>query len=87
MGKPQVIETTVTRYDVLQVGLDVFTYDDKFRTIRETVGGYQASECFACGRAFKDGESIGLAITSRGNRAVCQTCGAKLLKELKEAEP
>lgn len=80
-GKPQVVKTVT--YDVLEVCLDFLTYDERFRSIRKQGGGPQFAECFVCDRHFADGEMIGLAITSGGNKPVCRACGTKLQKQLR----
>ncbi len=83
MEKPQIVKTTTLTYDVLDVGLDFLTYDERFRAIRKRVGGPQFAECFVCGKHFADGEMISLMITNRGNKAVCRACGTKLQEQLK----
>lgn len=74
----EVTKTTTKHYAIQKVAIDMFTYDQSFRDIRSRYG-YQASECFACGHHFKDGEKISLAIVSGStNKVLCHSCGEEV---------
>jgi len=78
---PVITKTQTITYQVLAVSTRYVIFNESYRKIRSDFK-YQGFECFACGRKFNDGEEIGIIFTSRGNKVVCQECGAKLKNEL-----
>ena len=51
----------------------------KFRAIRAG-SRYKMDKCYWCHTKFQDGDTIALAITNKGNKALCQIC-TKLLTD------
>lgn len=81
MSKLEIVKTKTTRYSIKQIGLDMFTFDEKFRRIRGEMK-YKMFECYACNKGFKDGDKISLIITDKGNKVVCHECGIEIKNEL-----
>lgn len=76
-----IIQKTVTNsYNILQVSTDFLVFNEQYRRIR---GGarYKGFQCFSCNHKFEDGEHIGLIITNKGNKVVCQTCAHDIKNE------
>jgi transcription elongation factor Elf1 len=65
----------------MQIGLDMITFDETYRTIRAN-HRYQGFSCYVCNKSFKDGDKISLIITDKGNKVVCHGCGVDIKHEL-----
>jgi transcription elongation factor Elf1 len=78
---PQIKKTRTTIYTIKQVAMDFFTFNERFREIRQRSEN-KGFKCYACNKPFKDGEKISLIFTDRGNKMVCHTCGENFKKEL-----
>ncbi len=78
---PQIKKVRTTIYNITQVGVDILEFNERYREIRQNFK-YKGFECYACGKAFKDGEKISLIITDKGNKTVCHECGTKFEKEM-----
>lgn len=78
---PEIIKGRTTTYKILQVGIDMFVFDESYRRIR---GGakYKGFQCYACNKKFSDGEKISLAITNKGNKTLCNACATQFESEL-----
>ncbi|MDQ7095974.1 hypothetical protein REC12_20475 [Desulfosporosinus sp. PR] len=83
MGKASITKTTTKTFNILQVELDMLTFDESFRRIRQNFR-YTGFECYKCGRHFLDNEKISLIITDKGNKVVCHDCGSEIKQELEE---
>jgi hypothetical protein len=66
---------TVT-LEVLECSLNFATMTPRFRQIRSKSKNAM-TVCFWCKHEFADGEMLALAITAKGNKALCQSCGEK----------
>ena len=73
-------KTVTTVFNIRQIGLDMFTYDETFRRIRGNTR-YPMKNCHKCSHSFADGEKISLAIIDKGNKVLCKTCAEKLASE------
>lgn len=67
------MKTQTTKYQVQQLGIDMFVYDERFRKAREG-SRYKMKSCHKCNKKFNDGEKITLAITNKGNKVLCKSC-------------
>ncbi len=81
MGKPEIVKTKTTRYEITNVAIDFLTFDENWRRIRKN-RKYKGSQCYNCYTAFKDGEKMSLVFTNKGNKIVCRGCGESFKKEL-----
>lgn len=79
----KITKTKTTTFNILQVGLDMMTFNESYRRIR---GGarYKGFQCYACNKKFEDGEKISLAITDKGNKTLCRSCALKFKTELED---
>jgi predicted SprT family Zn-dependent metalloprotease len=77
----EITKTRTTRYKILHVDVDAFTFDEHWRRIRGE-SRYKGFECYACDKHFKNGDRMGLIFTDKGNRVVCQECAKEIAKEL-----
>ncbi|MCM3452775.1 hypothetical protein M3685_02280 [Heyndrickxia oleronia] len=80
---PQIIKTSSTTYNIKQIGLDFMVFNEDYRRIRGRAK-YKGFNCFSCEKNFVDGEKISLAITDKGNKVLCQSCGGNIKKDLEE---
>lgn len=79
----RITKTKTTSYNILQVGIDMFTFDESYRRVR---GGakYKGFQCYSCNKKFKDDEKISLAITDKGNKTLCHSCAVEFKTELED---
>lgn len=78
---PQIIKKKTTVYNIEHVNVAFSVFDETWRRIRGNFR-YKGFECYACNKQFNDMDPIGLIFTNRGNKTVCQECGAKFETEL-----
>ena len=78
----EIIKTKTTHYEVLQVRDDILTFDKQFVDIRKKYK-YKGFECFNCNKHFIVGERIGLMVTNKGNKTVCNGCAKEFAKKLR----
>lgn len=77
-----IIQKTITKsFNIQQVSTDFCTFDENYRRIR---GGarYKGFQCFSCNNKFIDGSRIGLIITNKGNKVVCQSCAIEIKNKM-----
>ncbi len=80
---PRVIIRKRTTYEVEAVRLDFVQFTETYRDIRK-YSRDKMFDCFSCGRDFEDGDMVSLALTDKGNKALCHDCAVVLEKQLKE---
>jgi len=66
---------TVT-LEVIECSLNFAKMTPRFRDIRSRSKN-PMDVCFWCKHRFADDETLALAITPKGNKALCQSCGEK----------
>lgn len=77
-------KTSTKVFDVYQVGLDMYTNNEKFRKIRSGAK-YKCKSCHVCNHRFEDNEKISLLLMNKdGNKVACHDCAVKIMNELKE---
>lgn len=59
-----------------------FTKFETFRRVREHIGLSVPKTCFNCNKEFIDTDNIYLAITTGGNKLLCEECGKLAIKDL-----
>ena len=78
---PEITKTRTTTYKITQVAVDFHVFDERWRNIRGEYR-YKGFDCFVCHKKFEDGERIGLILSSKGNKVVCQKCATKIEEQL-----
>jgi hypothetical protein len=81
----EITKTTTHKYEVANVALNLFVFNENFRKIRGRFK-YKGFACFRCHHKFKDGEKISLLqFKNYPNRLVCHEC-AKACDDALKAE-
>ena len=72
------VPARIETFEAYACRLDFLTMCQRFRDIR---GGsrHQMNSCHWCRHKFEDGEMMTLALSKQGNKALCRSCGEKLI--------
>ncbi len=76
-----ITKTKTTIYKILSSRPDMMKFCEEYRQIRGSFK-YRGFECFNCNYRFKDGDGIGLTITDKGNRVLCNKCAIEFKRKL-----
>ena len=78
----EIIKTTKKVYKVLDITREPFMKFETFREAREHIGFSVQRTCFNCHKKFIDADNIYLAITTGGNKLLCEECANEIKKEI-----
>lgn len=78
VGNFEIVKVFKKKYEVQNIGIDFYTYDQSFREIRSRYR-YKCDECFMCGHKFEDGEKLSMGnIKGEPNKVFCHSCAMKI---------
>lgn len=78
----EIIKITKKVYKVLDITREPFMKFETFRGAREHIGFSVQRTCFNCHKKFIDADNIYLAITTGGNKLLCEECAKLAIKDL-----